>query len=76
MLQRTRTDPGSFFGNQMLRAATGSAKRIVVGGLITPIARSVGIKPNHDDKMLSSERLALTTFEQMKFCAIEGGRIC
>ena len=51
MLEGTRIDLGSFFANQLLSAATSSAKIIVIGGLITPIARSIGIKPNHDDRV-------------------------
>ena len=41
MLQRIGIDPGSFFTNQLLSAAINSVKRIVIGDLITPIARSV-----------------------------------
>jgi len=41
MLQRTGIDPGSFFTNQLLSAAISSVKRIVIGDLITPIARLV-----------------------------------
>jgi len=38
-------DLGSFFTNQLLSATTSSAKKIVIGGFITPIARLVGIEP-------------------------------
>ena len=76
MLQGTRIDPGSFFSNQLLSAATSSTKRIVIGGLTTPIVRSAGIEPNPDDRVSGYKRLALATFEQMKFCMMERGRIC
>jgi len=49
MLEGTRIDPGSFFANQLLSAAISSKKRMVITGLITPIARSVGTEPNPDD---------------------------
>ena len=43
--------------------------------LITPIARSIDIEPNPDDRVSRSERLALAALEQMKLCTIEGGRL-
>ena len=48
----------------------------MIGGLITPIASSVGIEANPDDRVPRSERLALAAFEQMKFCTMEDGRMC
>ena len=56
--------------------ATSSAQRIVIVGLITPIARSIGIEPNPNDRVPSSERLKLIIFEQMKFCNVEAGCGC
>ena len=76
MLEGTRIDPSSFCANQLLSAATNFAKRIVIRDLITPIVRKVSIEPNLDDRVSCFERLALTTFEQMKFCTMEGGRMC
>jgi len=52
--------------------ATSSTKRIVIRGLITPIARSVDIDPKFDDRVSESERLKLAAFKQMKFCMVEG----
>jgi len=49
MLEGTRIDPSSFFADQLLSAATIFTKRIVIGGLIAPITRSVDIKPNLED---------------------------
>jgi len=76
MLQGAHIDPRSFFVNQLLSATTSFTKRIVIGVLITPIARSVGIEPNSDDKVFGSERLALVAFKQMKFCTVKGSRTC
>ena len=69
-------DPGSFLVNQLYSAATSSEHRIVIEGLITLIARLVGVEPNPDDKAAGSKRLNLAAFEQMKFCKVDGGRIC
>ena len=74
MLQGTRVDPGSFFSNQLLVAATSSAKRIAIGGLIALIARSVRIEPNLDDRVSGFDKLAFAAFEQMKFCSVDGVR--
>ena len=63
MYKGDSTDPGSFLVNQLFSAATMFAYRIVIGGLITPIARLVGVKPNPDDRVISSERLNLVAFE-------------
>ena len=76
MLQGDWLDPSSFLANQLHSAATSSAQRIVNGGLITPIARYVGVEPNLDDRVPGSEQLNLTAFEQMKFYKVEVGRIC
>ena len=45
----------------------------MIGGLIDPIARSIGIEPNPDDRVPSSDWLNLAGFEQMKFCKVEAG---
>jgi len=47
----------------------------VIGGLITPIARSVRIKLNPDDRVPSFERLNIAAFEQMEFCKIEAEHV-
>jgi len=51
MLDGIGIDPSSFFTNQILSVATSSVKTIVIGGLITLIAKSVRIEPNPDDRM-------------------------
>jgi len=51
MLEGDRIDPGLFLINQLYSTATCSTHRIVIGGLIIPIARLVGVKPNADDRV-------------------------
>ena len=63
MLEGDRIDLGSLLVNQSYSAATSSAHRIVIGGLITPIARLVGVEPNPDDRVVGSEWLNLAAFE-------------
>ena len=48
----------------------------MIGGLIILIARSVRIEQNSDDRVLSSERLNLAAFEQMKFSKVRVRRVC
>jgi len=45
-------------------------------GLVTPIARSVRIELNLDDRVPDSERLNLAAFKQIKFCEVEAGDFC
>jgi len=72
MLQGNRIDLGSFLVNQLNSAATSSAHRIVIGGLITPIATLAGVKPNPDDRVIGPERLKLVAFKQIKFSDVIG----
>ena len=76
MLEGTCIELGYFFANQLLSATTSSVKRIMIGGLITPIARSISIEPNHDDRVSGSEMLASAAFGQIKFCTMEAGYMC
>jgi len=71
MLQGGRLDLGSFLVNQLHSAFTSSAQRIVIGGLITPIARFVRILLNLDDRVFGSKWLNLVAFEQMMFSNVE-----
>ena len=63
MLQDNRLYLDSFLVSQLHSAGTSSTQRIVIGGLITPIARFVGIDPNLDDRVAGSKRLNLAAFE-------------
>jgi len=56
--------------------ATSSAQSIVIGGLITPIARSRGIELNPDGRVPDFEWLNLAAFKQVKFCKVEAGCLC
>jgi len=76
MLEGDPIDPVSFFVNQLYSAVISSAHRIVIGGLITSIARLVGVELNPDDRVVGLEWLNLAAFEQMKFYKVDGGRIC
>jgi len=75
MLEGDRIDPGSFLVNQLYMAATSSAHRIVIGGLIIAIATLVSVEPNPDDRVASSERLNLASFKWMKIYKVDGGCI-
>jgi len=61
-LQGDRLDAGSSLVYQLHGATTSSAQRIVIGGIITPIARFIGMELNPNDRVASSERLNLATF--------------
>jgi len=61
--------------NQFYSAATSSAHKIVTGGLISPIARLLGVERNPDDRVTCSEWFNSGAFEQMKFCKVDGGCI-
>jgi len=75
MLQGDWLDPGSSLVNQLHSATTSSAQRIMIGGLITPITRYVGIELNPDDKVPGSKRPNFAAFEQMKFYKVEAEHI-
>jgi len=55
MLPRDCLNPGSFLVSHLHSVATSFVQRIVIRGLITPIARYIGIDPNADDRALDSE---------------------
>ena len=73
MLQDERLDRGSFLACQLYSAATSTKCRIVTGGIITSIAKYLGIEPNLDDRVSGFERLDKATFELMGICRVEGG---
>ena len=47
-----------------------------MGCLITPIASSIGVEANPNDGVSEFKRLALATFEQMKFCNVDSTQMC
>ena len=75
MLHGERLDLGSFLARQLCTAATSTKGRIVVGGIITSIARFLGIEPNPDDRVSGSKRLDKAAFELMSFCKVEAGQL-
>jgi len=76
MLHGERLDPGSFLARQLYSATTSTKDRIVVGEIITSIARFLGIEPNPDDRVSGSKRVDKAAFELMDFCKVEVGRLC
>jgi len=55
--------------------APNSIQMIVIGALITLIARSVGIDSNPDNRVLGFKRLNLAVFEQIKLSKVNAGRV-
>jgi len=55
---------------------TSTKGRIVIGGIITPIARFLGVEPNPDDQVSGFEQLDKVVFELMSFFKVEAGRLC
>jgi len=76
MLEGKRIDLGSFLARQLYSAAISTKGRIVIGGIVTSIARFLGIEPNPYDRVRESERLDKAAFELMGFCQVEAGRLC
>jgi len=76
MFQDDHIDPGSFLSRQFYSAATSNQGRIVIGGIITSIARFLGIRPNPDDRVRGSEQLDKAAFELIGFCPIEARKLC
>jgi len=76
MLDGDQLDPGSFLARQFHSAAFSTKGRIVIGGIITTIARFLGVESNPEDRVCGSERLDQVTFEIMSFCKVEAGRLC
>jgi len=76
MLEGDRIDLGSFLARQLYSVTTSTKGWIIIGGMITSIARSLGIESNPDDRVRGSERLDKAAFELMDFCQVEAGRLC
>ena len=63
MLEGESLDPGSFLAYQLYSVATSIKGRIVIRGIITSIARILGIGPNPNDRVRGSKRLDKAAFE-------------
>ena len=76
MLDGVQLDPGSFLARQLHSVAVSTKGRIVIGGIVTTIARFLDIEPNPEDRISGSERLNQAAFEIMNFCKVETRRLC
>jgi len=76
MLKGVRIDPGSFLAQQLHSVANNTKGRITIGGIITSIARFLGVEPRDDDKVHRSDGLDKATFELLGFCKVEAGKLC
>ena len=76
MLDGDQLDPGSFLARQMHSTAVSTKSRIVIGGILTTIARFLGIEPNLEDGVSGFEWLDQVAFEIINFCKVEAGRLC
>jgi len=69
-------DPSSFLSRQLHSSAISTKGRIVIGGIITTIARFLKVEPNPEDRIFGSEQLVQATFEVMNFCKVKAGHLC
>jgi len=76
MLNDVQLDPSSFLARQLYSVAVSTIGRIVIGGIVTTIARFLGNEPNPKDRISTSERLDQTVFEIIKSCKVEVGHLC
>jgi len=71
MLDGVPLDPGSFLARQLHSAAVTTKGRIVIGRIITSIARLLGVESSPEDRVFVSERLDQPTFEITNFYKVE-----
>jgi len=57
-------------------AAISTKGAIVICGIVTTIARFLGVEPNPEDRVSGYERLDQATLEIMNFYKVEVGRLC
>jgi len=76
MLDGVQLDPGSFLARQLHSAVVSTNGKIVVGEIVTIIARLLGVELNHEDRVFRSERLDQAAFEIMNFYKFEASRLC
>jgi len=55
MLDGDQLDPSSFLTRQLHSAVVSTKGRIVIGGIVTTIARLLGIEPNPEDRVSEFE---------------------
>ena len=76
MLDDVQLGPSLFLARQFYSAAASTKGRIVIGGIMTTIARFLGFEPNIEDRVSRSNWLDQAAFEIMNFCKVEAGRLC
>ena len=76
MLDDVQLDLESFLARQLYSATVSTKGRVVIGGIVTTIARFLDIQPNPEDRVSESERLDQAAFEIMNFGKVEDGRLC
>jgi len=76
MLYGVQLDPDSFLARQLNSAAVSIKGRLVIGGIMTTIARFLGIEPKLEDRVFEFERLEQATFKIMNFSKVEARRLC
>ena len=76
MLYGDCINPRPFMAIQLYILAISTSGRIAIGGIIDPIAMSVGVKRIPCNRAQVSKLLNLTIFEQMMLCKVEIGRVC
>ena len=74
-LDRIQLNPGSFLARQLYGATVSSKGRIVIGGIVTTIARFLDIEPVHEDRISGSEWLDQANFEIMNLCKVKTGHL-
>ena len=57
MLDTVQTDPEAFLARQLYSVAVSTKCKIVIGAVITTIARILGAEPNPHDRIFGSEQL-------------------
>jgi len=76
ILDGVQTDPGAFLAWELHSTAIITKGKIVIGGIITTIARFLSVEPNPKDRIFGSKRLDQAAFELMNFCKAEVGHLC
>jgi len=73
-LDGVQLDPSSFLAMQLYSSAVSTKGMMVIGGIVTTIARFLGIDPNPKDRVSGSEWLDQTVFGSMNFCKVDARR--
>ena len=60
----------------MYSVTVSTKSRIVIGGIITTIAKFLGVEPNPKDQVSRSEQLDQSAFEIISFCKVEASHLC